>query len=151
MPMKKNLLALSVLSLLTAIGTSSCGGGGSSSSSGSDDGGSGPTTSSGAPVISSAAQASVTESSAAAFFTLEASDPEGDPITMALLATSDASAFAFNAATGELSPLEMLDYETPLDANEDNIYQLTFEVSDDQGNTRQSSLAVSVEDVRDEF
>lgn len=89
------------------------------------------------------------ESQADGFYTLEASDPDGTDVTLALTNTADAAAFAFNAATGELSPLRTLDYEAPIDDNEDNIYELTFNVQDAQGSTTNFSVDVTVEDIRD--
>ena len=91
------------------------------------------------------------ESAAGAFYTLEASDPEGDSVTLVLVDNDDAQAFAFNSATGELSPRDTLDYEQPLDDNEDNIYNLSFEVSDDTGASTQFAVDVSVGDLRDAF
>ncbi|MEP6343990.1 MAG: polysaccharide lyase family 7 protein [Maricaulaceae bacterium] len=152
--MQKTVLLTSALALSLCGALTACGGGGGSS----------PTQAvavvppppppppvSSAPTISSAPQATVMESSADAFYTLEASDPDGDPVTLVLVDSDDAQAFSFNSTTGELSPLEMLDYEQPLDDNEDNIYNLSFEVSDNTGVTTQFSVEVSVGDIRDAF
>jgi len=142
--------------VLSAVALAACGGGGSSSEpSGSSGGGTTisnpPISSNIAPVISSSSSASFAEGDSGAFFTLEASDADGDPITMSLVPSPDAEGFAINAQTGELSPAVSFDYETPLDANEDNIYNLTLQASDGQGGTTNFPLRVSVTDIRDAF
>lgn len=145
--MKKKLIYTAALTLLTITGITACGG---SSSTPTQVATSTPTPTSAAPVVSSPSNVSVMEESQAdGFYTLEASDPDGTDVTLALTNTADAAAFAFNAATGELSPLRTLDYEAPLDDNEDNIYELTFNVQDAQGSTTNFSVDVTVEDIRD--
>lgn len=145
--MKKKLIYTAALTLLTITGITACGG---SSSTPTQVATSTPTPTSAAPVVSSPSNVSVMEESQAdGFYTLEASDPDGTDVTLALTNTADAAAFAFNAATGELSPLRTLDYEAPIDDNEDNIYELTFNVQDAQGSTTNFSVDVTVEDIRD--
>ena len=153
--MNRVFLSGSALSLLTAAILAGCGGGGSSS----------PSTSvtisnpppppvvSAAPTISSAPQAAVSESVSAPFYTLNAADPEGGPVTMALLPSPDSPAFAFNTLTGQLTAASTsgLDYELPLDSNEDNIYELTFRVSDEDGESSDFDVTINVDDVRDAF
>ena len=48
-----------------------------------------------------------------------------------------------------MSALRTLDYESPLDGNEDNIYELVFNVEDAQGSSVDFNVTVSVEDIRD--
>ena len=158
--MKTKLLCTAALASFTIIGVSACGGGGGSSSNTSTNTTATTTTtvttpvvtpvSTASPVISSSPNASVTEESEAnAFYTLEASDPDSADLTMSLVATPDAAAFTFNATTGELSALRALDFEAPLDANDDNIYELTFNVEDPQGNATNFDVDVTVDNIRD--
>ena len=56
--------------------------------------------------------------------TLTYSIPYGDDHTL----------FEINATTGVLSLILPKDYESPEDNNTDNIYELTIEVSDGNGN-----------------
>ena len=153
--MKTKLLGTAAFALLSLAGITACGGGSSNA----------PQTqavvpppppppppppTSAAPVIFSPSNVSVTEESQAdGFYTLEASDPDGTAVTLTLTDTTDAAAFAFNASTGELSALRTLDYESPLDGNEDNIYELVFNVEDAQGSSVDFNVTVSVEDIRD--
>jgi len=153
---KLNLFLGSALGFLAICGLASCGGGGGSSTSTiaavvPPSAPTPPPVTSAAPTVSSAPQVSVMESNSTSFYTLEASDPDGDPVTLSMVSSPDSAAFAFNTLTGQLSPASAFDYETPLDSNEDNIYNLTFEVSDDQGSTTQFSVTVTVEDIRDAF
>jgi len=126
--MSKHSLLGSALGALSVVGLASCGGGGGSAAPAfvpTPVTVTPPPVPSTAPVISSAPQASVMESESGSFYTLEASDAEGDALTMTLLSTGDAGAFAFDASTGALSPAATtLDYEQPLDANEDLDYPL---------------------------
>ena len=153
---KLNLFLGSALGFLALVGLASCGGGGGSTSSVAvapppeSTAPTPPVVASSAPTISSAPEASVMESQSGSFYTLEASDADGDALTMSLLSTGDAAAFAFDPTTGQLSPAAgTLDYEAPLDGNEDNIYSITFQVEDSTGLTSQLAVTVTVGDIRD--
>ncbi len=148
--MKTKLLGAAALTFLSLAGITACGGSSSSAPTQVVPPPPPPPTSNAAPVVSSPSNVSVTEESQAdGFYTLEASDPDGTAVTLSLTSTADAAAFAFNASTGELSALRTLDYESPLDDNEDNIYVLTFNVQDSQGSSVDFNVTVSVEDIRD--
>lgn len=157
--MQKPLVLKFALGLAVSGGLVACGGGGGGSSSPTPVTTTAPppvttpttTTRSSAPVISSAPEAEVMEGETASFYTLVASDPDGDPVTLRLINNNDAQAFRFDASTGQLTPFGALDYETPLDENEDNIYELTFEASDNNGETTEFTLTVSAGDIRDAF
>jgi len=158
--MSRRIFFKPALGFFGVVGLTACGGGGGSSA---------PTVSvspppvtvtppaptpavvpSTAPVFTSAPQTIVTESQAGSFYTVTATDAEGDAVTLSMLATGDAAAFSFNASTGALSPsASSFDYEAPQDANDDNIYNLTFQAEDATGLSSQMSLTVSVDDVRD--
>ena len=82
----------------------------------------------------------------------DATDPDegdGDTITYSLKATDDAAFFTIDAATGVVSFLAAPDYETILDADQDNTYDLTVQARDAIGHVVELSLAVHVTNVND--
>jgi Ca2+-binding RTX toxin-like protein len=98
-----------------------------------------------APVITSAAAFSIPENTSAVS-TLSATDAEGQALTWSLAAGGDAPRFTINAATGALAFTAAPDFETPLDAGADNVYNLTVQVSDGSLVTTQA-IAVTVTNV----
>ncbi len=87
-----------------------------------------------APVITAngggpAAMLSVTEG-LAAFATMTATDPEGTAPIFSISGGADAARFAINAVTGALSFVTPPDFESPGDANLDNVYDIVVQVSD---------------------
>ncbi len=89
-----------------------------------------------APVITSngggnSATLNVAENSTAVT-TIAASDANlpAPTITYSITGGDDQNLFAIDSATGELEFLAPPNYETPLDANHDNIYLVTVQVSD---------------------
>ncbi len=79
------------------------------------------------PVISSAKSVDVTENRALSY-TLQASDPDGDALTYSVIGTD---AFLFNISTnGAFRFKDAPNFELPVDANGDNIYNVTLSASD---------------------
>ncbi len=124
------------LRMSVCLGLAACGGGGSGGGS-AGMGGSGGNS---APVITSAAAASIPENSSGAVYTASASDADGNSLTYSL-SGSDAARFSINAATGAVSFVSSPNFEWPLDANHDNIYDVMVNVSD---GTNSVSKAVSL-------
>ena len=83
---------------------------------------------------------SITENTTAAF-TANATDAEGDAVTYSVSGGADATQFNINASSGVVTFNTAPDYETPTDANEDGIYEVTITASDGTNNT---SLTVRV-------
>ena len=88
-----------------------------------------------APVITSdggSATASVTVAENAAAVTIvTASDFDaGATLTYSIVGGADAAKFTIDASTGELSFVSAPDYETPTDADGNNVYNVTVQVSD---------------------
>ena len=81
-----------------------------------------------APVVTSAATVSVEENQTATF-TATATDVDGDTLTYTL-AGADAALFTIDAATGAVSFLAAPDFETPGDADGDNVFDVTVTASD---------------------
>jgi gliding motility-associated-like protein len=82
------------------------------------------------PVFTSPGTGSVAENQITAF-TVTTSDPENNNITYSLPSTGDNSLFSIDAATGVLSFRVAPDYESPSDANRDNVYVVTVDATDD--------------------
>ena len=104
-----------------------------------------------APVIDSADTADVDEHTTAVL-TVTASDQDSDPAdTLSFLVSGgdDADLFSIDAATGELRFVSAPDFETPLDKNADNVYDLEVSVDDGQGNVVPQLITVTVHDVND--
>lgn len=106
----------------------SCGGGGGGGSST-------PTTA--APASNSAPAFTVTEFSftenTPVQFTVSASDPDGDNITITEANSGDGGLFQLDTSTGQVTALtvnSVFNFEDPLDTNRDNIYEQSFTLSD---------------------
>ncbi len=65
------------------------------------------------------------------------SDDESDTPTYSIVGGDDASLFTIDKVTGALSFIGATDFETPLDKNKDNKYQLSVAVTDIDGSTTQ--------------
>jgi len=94
----------------------------------------------------SPAAATLAENTSGPVYTLSAADPDGDPVTLSLLAGGDAGVFAFNAATGVLSLASGLDFEAPRGADIDHAYALTFEARDNRSGAAQLAVTITVTD-----
>jgi hypothetical protein len=82
--------------------------------------------------------------------TLTASDIDlpAQTLTYAIVGGADAARFTINASTGILSFAAAPDFETPLDANADNVYDLMVQVSDGTSTDTQN-IAVVILDVNE--
>ena len=78
--------------------------------------------------------------------TVAASDPDGDDLTLALIASADSNFFTLDPASGALAFISAPDFETPQDANTDNTYQLELSVFDG-ANTSTQAITVAVTNV----
>ncbi|MGL5363385.1 MAG: cadherin domain-containing protein, partial [Bosea sp. (in: a-proteobacteria)] len=68
----------------------------------------------------------------------------GSVLTYSIVGGADAAQFTINAATGSLHFVAGRDFEIPLDANGDNIYQVIVQASDGLGGIDTQTLSVSV-------
>ncbi|KQM65512.1 cadherin [Sphingomonas sp. Leaf17] len=90
------------------------------------------------------------ENGTAALTTIAATDANialGDKITYSIAAGSDGAAFAIDATTGVLKFVSAPDFETPTDANKDNVYAVTVVATDARGATDTQTLSIGVTDV----
>lgn len=78
---------------------------------------------------------------------LAAEDADGDMLTYEIVGGADASAFAIDAETGELTFIAGPDYEAPTDADGNNVYDVTVKVSDGNGGEEIKPLWIKVKDV----
>ena len=90
----------------------------------------------------------VEENTSEPFTTIEASDPDGDALSFSF-SGDDASAFAFDSATGGLSFATAPDFETPGDGDANNVYVATLRVSDPSGLSATLPINVSVTNVEE--
>jgi hypothetical protein len=85
------------------------------------------------PVITSGSGATASytiDENSTSVATLTATDSDGDTITWSIGGGADESFFIINSTTGALSFAAAPDYETPLDANNDNDYVVIVQASD---------------------
>ncbi|WP_183030036.1 cadherin domain-containing protein [Altericroceibacterium spongiae] len=77
---------------------------------------------------------------------IAASDVDGDTLTYAIAGGADAGLFTIDGSSGELRFVAAPDYESPADADGDNVYEVLVEVSDGNGGTVTQSVSVTVTD-----
>ena len=99
------------------------------------------------PSITSTTAANILENTTTTIYTASASDPENDTLSYSLSAT-DAAHLSINPNSGAISFAINPDYENPADADANNVYELTLEVSDSAHTTSQA-LAITVDDTND--
>ena len=101
-----------------------------------------------APSFATASESlSVSENTSASVYQAQATDPEQATLTYSA-SGSDASLFTLDSSSGELSFTSAPDFEIPLDANADNIYQLDLAAFDGV-NSASQALSVTITDVNE--
>jgi Cadherin domain len=94
-----------------------------------------------------AAAVSVAENGTAVT-TVAAADPDaGQTLTFSIVGGADAPLFRIDGSTGALAFASAPDFEAPADANADNIYEVTVQVSDGAGGIDTQAIAVTVTNV----
>ncbi len=101
------------------------------------------------PSFSSPTSVKVDENIDTVIYTATASDPEGGTLTYEVTGGADASAFRIGASSGELSFDTPPDFDTPGDADGNNIYDVAISARDPAGAIATLSLAVEVENITD--
>ena len=84
----------------------------------------------------------VDEGESGVIYTAAATDLDAIDILTYSLTSADADSFGIDSSSGELSFITPPDYEHPLDADSDNVYELTIDASD---GVNHDSLALVVE------
>ncbi|MES9991884.1 MAG: right-handed parallel beta-helix repeat-containing protein [Candidatus Thiodiazotropha sp.] len=64
-------------------------------------------------------------------------DPEQDPITYSIAGGADQALLSVDASTGSLTFITTPDFEAPVDANGDNVYEIVVAASDPNNSTTQ--------------
>ena len=95
----------------------------------------------------SAATFAYPENGTSDLYTYRATDPEGNAVTWGLSGT-DRGAFAISE-TGVLSFIDSPDYESPTDSRRNNVYEVTVEAGDGDGNTARLEVTVTVTNLTD--
>ncbi len=83
-----------------------------------------------APQFNLASDAFSVNENSTAVATIAASDPDGDDLTLALIASTDSNYFTLDPTSGALAFTSAPDFENPADDNTDNTYELTLSVFD---------------------
>jgi VCBS repeat-containing protein len=106
-----------------------------------------------APVITSdgggAAAALPVPENTTAVTTVVASDVDQAATIVYSLSGADAALFTINATTGMLAFVGAPNFEAPLDANADGIYQVTVQAADGLGGVDTQALSITVTDVNE--
>ncbi|NQY98863.1 MAG: carboxylesterase family protein, partial [Henriciella sp.] len=90
----------------------------------------------------------VEENTSEPFASIEATDPDGDTLNFSL-SGDDASAFAFDSTTGNLSFATAPDFEAPGDSDANNVYAATLRVSDSGGLSATLPITANVTNVEE--
>lgn len=99
-----------------------------------------------APVFTSSSSFAAAENSVTAA-SLTASDTENDALTYSINGGADQNMFTIDQNTGAISFLSTPDYETPADADRNNVYALDVTVTDSLGGSTVQSITISVSDL----
>jgi hypothetical protein len=107
-----------------------------------------------APVITSSGGGTTAATGVAedttAVATVSATDGDtGASLTYTIVGGADAAHFALNSATGVLTFVATPNFEAPDDANGDNVYDVTVQVSDGNGGVDTQAIAVTVTNVNE--
>jgi len=78
---------------------------------------------------------------------LNSDDVDGDTVTYSITGGADASSFAIDAHTGELTFVGAPDFENPDSANGNNTYDVTVTVTDENGASTEKAMWIKVKDV----
>tara|TARA_R110000796_G_scaffold150243_3_gene267034 strand:+ start:2095 stop:4563 length:2469 start_codon:yes stop_codon:yes gene_type:complete len=99
-------------------------------------------------VLTTSPTLSVAEN-ATAVTTLASTDADGDTLIYRLTGGTDQALFALDANSGVLTFTSAPNFETPADADDDNVYHVDVTADDGQGGTTAQTLAVTVTDVNE--
>ena len=101
-----------------------------------------------APTFTSPDAINVEENSLATGLTVAADDADGDAVTFSITGGADADLFTIDEGTGELSFNEPADFETPGDADANNVFEVEVSASDGEATATQT-LQITVDNVND--
>ena len=135
------------LILFTLASCGGGGGGGSNSGGYSSGGGAGYASANSAPVWSAYSEAvQVAENSSEVTLSSVASDADGDTLSYSI-SGEDADSFT-GSSSGSVSFVSAPDYESPQDADSNNVYEISIDVSDGSA-TASLEVSISITDVNE--
>src|SRR5207247_1830710 len=76
-------------------------------------------------------------------------DSPAPTLTYSITGGTDAAKFTIDAGTGALRFSVAPDYEAPTDADSDNVYEVTVQVSDGTGGTNTQAISVAVTNINE--
>ncbi|MCZ8182514.1 MAG: cadherin domain-containing protein [Beijerinckiaceae bacterium] len=97
-----------------------------------------------APAITSSNVATITENSTAILTVLAADPDAGASLSYSIVGGADAAKFAINPTTGVLTFVAAPDFEAPIDAGGNNVYDVQVQVSDGLGGTFTQNIAITI-------
>ena len=102
------------------------------------------------PVFTSASTANVAENTVAVL-TVHATDADtpAQTVTYSLSGGADVAKFSLDSATGELTFIAPADFESPTDADANNVYEVEITASDGSGRTTVQAIQITVTPVND--
>jgi hypothetical protein len=101
-----------------------------------------------APLINGGASFSIAENTAPVTV-LTRSDVDGSAPAWSIAGGADAAQFSIDGGSGQVSFAALPDFESPADADGDNVYQLVVAVDDGNGGVAQRLLTITVGDVNE--
>lgn len=134
-------LSFAPLILTAVLVTASCGGGGGGSSQSPA-----PVNTNKTPSFSSNTSLNVEENTSGSIHIVEAVDPDDDSLTYLLDPEFDGEFFSLDSVSGQLTIINPLNFESPVDVNSDNVYELAISVSDGKGGEDHLQLLVTIAD-----
>lgn len=99
-----------------------------------------------APVFTSSATAAFAEGGAGVAHTVVATDQDGQTVTYSIVGGEDGGAFSINSETGALLFIVRPNFESPMDTNGGNDYEVLVRASDGE-NTTDQLVTITVTDV----
>jgi len=72
-----------------------------------------------------------------------------ESVSWSKISGADSATVTINSSTGVVAFVSARDYENPLDANKNNIFEVTIRATDTAGNTRDQSITITVTDIVD--
>ena len=82
--------------------------------------------------------------------TVTSSDVDGGVPSYSIISGTDAALFSIDPSSGELTFNTAPDFESPGDADGNNVYEVVVEVSDGLGGFDTQAIAVTITDVNDD-
>ena len=103
------------------------------------------------PEFTSSSSITVDEHSTGIIYTPEVQDNDSsaEQLSFALLEADDHAAFSLDPSSGAITTLIDLDYESPQDSDQNNVYQLQLEVYDDSDGSDSLSLQIAISNLND--